>query len=238
MVAALTPEGERSSEALALTTIHGRDLNVDSDTLYKMINALANPSHSNAFIEENLGYWLLYPFALLLLFFFRKGFNLYWSTGLFLLVNLTPQPVEASWLDWVMTPDQQGAYYFTRGDYQEAALRFDDEKWQAAAFYHARQFDKAANIYRQQDDLTSLYNLASSYVKMRNYSKAIGLYQLLLEIEPDNSAVQKDLAIITRLVDEIKRLSESQQEESPPNIVNRDEMMDTSLGADKQKLVK
>ncbi len=239
IVGALTPQAETDGAELALTLARARDLQPGDETLYEMVKRLENKGNSREVSPQNLGYWLLYPLALILLYFFRRGFNLYWASVMVLAVNLTPVPVQASWLDWLMTPDQQGAYYFQQGNYKEAAVRFESAQWQAAAFYHAKQYDKAAKIYRRQDDLTGLYNLATTLTRTRNYSKAKDLYQLLLEIDPDNQAAQKNLTIVTRLIDEIQRLADSQQEEqAQPETVDPDEMMDTSLGTEKQNIGK
>jgi Ca-activated chloride channel family protein len=237
IVVSLTEQAAEQMKSLSLKQLNDADLSPTDDQLYAMVTKLESQNLSREKATRNIGYWLLYPFGLLLLYFFRRGFNLHWVAAILLVVNLTPNTAHAAFIDWWLTSDQQGAYYFEKGDFKEAALRFDSEQWKAAAFVQAKQYKKAVEIYYRQDDLIGLYNLATTYTKARNYSKAQALYQLLLEIEPDNADAKKNLAIVVALIEEIKRMSESQQEEGGEQSTkpaNLDEMIDSSLGADKE----
>jgi Ca-activated chloride channel family protein len=239
IVVSLTEKAAEQMKPLLLKQLNDADLSPTDDQLYAMVTKLESKNLSREKTDRNVGYWLLYPFGLILLYSFRRGFNLHWAAAILLVVNLTPNTAHAALIDWWLTSDQQGAYYFEKGDFKEAALRFDNVQWKAAAFVQAKQYKKAVEIYRRQDDLTGLYNLATTYTKARNYSKAQALYQLLLEIEPDNADAQKNLAIVVALIEEIKRTSESQQDEGGEQSTkpaNPDEMMDSSLGADKDDI--
>lgn len=238
IVAALSSNAEELANQLNLELITSSEIDKSTQQAAELVAKLAADAIAKSSILVNQGYWLLYPAALLLLLFFRRGFNLYWTPAVLLSVSLVPVPAQANWLDWFVSADQQGQYYFDRGDYQEAAIRFNDLDWKALSYYKAKEYRKAAKIYRSQATLQSLFNLAMTYTRGRNYTKAQQLYELLLEIEPDNQAAQNNLRIVKQLIRDIKQLGESQQEESPPESIDADEMIDSNLGADKQTVGK
>lgn len=240
IVAALTPSAEGLASELNLALISTQQLTRNPQEVAEQVTRLTANAIAKSSMLVNHGYWLLYPAALLLLLFFRRGFSLYWTAVIVLSISLSPTPVQAQthWLDWFMTADQQGQFYFNRDDFKEAAIRFNDPEWKAFAHYKAKEYAKAAKIYRELDSPESLFNLAMSYTRGRNYSKAQQLYELLLEIDPDNQAAETNLRVVINLIRDIKQLGESQQEENPPESINPDEMTDSNLGADKQTVGK
>jgi len=64
------------------------------------------------------------------------------------LVHVLRQPERFSLIGLVLPPDQQAQRQFRRGAFVEAAQRFTDPYWQAAAYYRAGDFKQAAGIIR------------------------------------------------------------------------------------------
>ena len=236
--AALTAEAEARAKKLGYSVISRDNLLDTPDKLLAKVASLEQRALGESSQRVNVGYWLLYPAALILLLFFRKGFSLYWASAIVLCVSLQPVPAHASWLDWFFSDNQQAQYYYNQGDYQTAAILFTDPHWKAQAHYQAKEYSKAAKIYRQQNDLQSLFNLAMTYTRGRNYSKAQSLYQLLIEIDANFPGAETNLRIVSQLIKDIKQLGESQQEENPPESINPDDMTDPELGADKPQMGK
>ena len=237
LIAALNDKTAKQAADLGAEVLTGRYLDSGDNRLHKRLTQLANNKHSQQQQLSNVGYWLLYPVLLIVLTFFRRGFNLHWAALLLLWVNMMPQPAQAAFIDWWMTADQQGAYYFNQQQYKQAAESFADPNWQAAAYLYAKEYRKAAELYASQDNLTSLYNLAVANSQGRNYHRAQMLYRLLLKIEPEHHDAANNLRIITALIKEIQDTAENQQEENPPND-NSDpsDMVDEQLGADKPQI--
>lgn len=236
--AALTTEAEEVARKFGYAVISSGSLIETPDRLLAKVASLEKRALGESSQRVNFGYWLLYPAGLILLLFFRKGFSLYWASAIVLCVSLLPAPAQASWLDWFFSDNQQAQYYYNQGDYQTAAILFTDPQWKAQAYYQAKEYSKAAKIYRQQNDLQSLFNLATTYTRARNYSKAQSLYQLLIEIDANFPGAETNLRIVTQLIRDIKQLGESQQEEHPPESVDPDDMTDPELGADKPQMGK
>lgn len=166
--------------------------------------------------------YLLYLFLPLFLLGCRRSWHVF--APLLLLVMLQfPQTVMAqesqddasSWhvLDLLLTRDQQGAYFFWRGDYQEASRRFDDAMWRGTALYLIEDFDGAAQQFSLRDDSVALFNVANSLAHGQRYIKALAAYDSLLKLEPDHALALTNRRVVQTLVDEINAMSESQASE-------------------------
>lgn len=239
LLLALNRKAEDQGEALGLEVLTGNYLDSGDNHLYQRLSDLTKESKSKKTALTNIGYWFLYPLFFIALYFFRKGFSLNWLPMIILSISIMPNTAEARFMDWWMTADQQGAYYFKKQDYKEAALRFENQNWKAAAYVNAKEYKKAVVIYEKQDDLTGLFNLAVTNAKGRQYYQAQKLYQLLLTIEPDNSDAQKNLYIIAALIKEIQETAKKQQEEAPPSENNEtQDMIDEQLGAEYDQIGK
>lgn len=194
------------------------------------------------------GYYLIFPLMALFLLWFRKGWTLYWS--FFLAMNLlfvTQEPaysagneltvetasetatLEASkiefwkqqFIGWWLTPNQQGYWLYSQGNYIEAAERFVDPLRKGLSYYQAEQFKLAAEYFSRIDTPQGLFYLANAQAHGQDYLKAIATYDRLLLIEP--SATEQSLIkellkkaqinrdIVRKLSDAINLMSESQR---------------------------
>jgi len=172
------------------------------------------------------GYYLLYPIALMMLLWFRKGWTLHWSVVLVVLAGLsTPQPSMAddtaaskgltrSFMDLWLTPDQQGRYYLQQGDYRKAAAHFDNIAWRGIAYYRAENFNAAAEMFSRIESAEGYFNLANAWAHGRNYVYAVQAYNQVLKLEPAHAGALKNRDKIQQIIDEINLLSASQQAEA------------------------
>lgn len=173
------------------------------------------------------GYALLFPAMALWLMWFRRGWTLSWSWLLVpLLFVQTPAPVLADeevssggaqishWFaDLWLTPDQQGRLLMQRGNYADAARRFESPQWQALAWYYAEEFMLAAEYFSRTDTDDALFNEANARAHARDYVRAVNRYDQLLASNPDYPGAAANRARVQALIDEINRISESQQQE-------------------------
>ena len=126
---------------------------------------------------KDFGYYLVYPIALLALFWFRRGWTVRWGAALIVLSTVAcgPRPesgagsVDSSrfgFADLWLTHDQQGRYLFERGRYAEAGDRFADFMWQGTARYRAGDMDGAILAFARVDSPEAHFALGNTYARI------------------------------------------------------------------------
>ena len=183
------------------------------------------------------GYYLLYPMALLLLLWFRRGWTLHWCLALLFITSLTPtsplmasdtmasetmtsktmtsgQSLSSRFMDLWLTPDQQGRYYLEQGDYKKAAASFENIAWRGIAYYRSENFTAAAEMFSRIETLEGFFNLANALAQGRNYLAAVRAYDEALKLAPEHRSALKNRAKIQGIIDEINLLSASQKSEA------------------------
>ena len=99
---------------------------------------------------------------------------------------LCPTAVQAgSFMDWWLTPDQQGRLYFERGEYQKAARTFVTKQWKATSFYKAGDFANAAALFEQEETASGRFMLGNSLAKQEKLPEAIAAYKQALSLQPE-----------------------------------------------------
>jgi Ca-activated chloride channel homolog len=180
------------------------------------------------------GYPLVFLCMPLWLMWFRKGWTITWSWLLVpLLLTGAPQPALAqevdeqeltaeaeggSALQWFanlwLTPDQQGRLLLQMGDYRAAAGHFQDPLWKGIAYYYNEDFLQAAEYFSRSDSDDALFNEANARSHARDFLRAVKRYDQLLARSPDYPGARENRDKVQALIDEINRMSESQQEEA------------------------
>jgi Ca-activated chloride channel family protein len=102
-----------------------------------------------------------------------------------LALGLTSTPATAGFLDWWLTPDQQGRLFYQRGDYQHAARMFENEPWKAQAFYSSGDFSNAAVLFAKDETANGYFSLGNALAKQEKLSEAISAYEQALALKPD-----------------------------------------------------
>jgi Ca-activated chloride channel family protein len=205
--------------ALTVDDSDVRALNRRIDSYYVVLEDSALP-----WLDS--GYWLVFPAMALFLMWFRKGWTLTWSVLLVpALLAGSPTPARAVEPDtdprtashWFaniwLTHDQQGRLLMQLGRYPEAARRFDNPLWKAMAYYYNEDFMLAAEYFSRSDSDDALFDEANARAHARDYVRAVKRYDRLLARTPDYPGAAENRAAVQALIDEINRLSESQQEE-------------------------
>ena len=180
------------------------------------------------------GYPLVFVSLAIFLMWFRKGWTLTWTWLLVpLLLGSGPSPALAQeqplatadtadtvpaanhWFaDLWLTGDQQGRLLMQLGRYKEAAPRFDEPMWKGMAHYYAEDFMLAAEYFSRRDSDDALFNEANARAHARDYMRAVQRYDRLLARRPDYQGAVQNRQRVQELIDEINRLSESQQQEA------------------------
>ncbi|KAB0289165.1 VWA domain-containing protein [Vibrio fortis] len=188
---------------------------------------------------KDMGYGLLFPIALIMLLWFRKGWLVQWCVvgvlvaGSFYSNPTMAEPVKLTaekpvqieevtawdkasqwWWDLWLTPDQQGQRLLNQQEYLEAAKHFQDPLRKGVAYYYAREFKLAHSAFLQTKTDLGVYYSATALARQREYLAARDLLKSLLE-KPDLDSelaekVEHNLAVFNGIVEEVNRMSESQ----------------------------
>jgi Ca-activated chloride channel family protein len=180
---------------------------------------------------KDFGYFLLFPIALLSLFWFRRGWTIQWLTGFLLVVFLFhPAPAEAQEFRFVnlwLTADQQGRHFFEKGDYAEAALRFEDPLWTGIANYYNQDYESAIQQFSRLETAESYFNLGNAYVHIQDYTQAVESYEQALKQKPDYTEAEHNRKLVQEILDRITQEEEDKDQSSQPGSL---------LGADEIKM--
>jgi Ca-activated chloride channel homolog len=122
-----------------------------------------------------------------------------------LLVHVLRQPERFSLIGLVLTPDQQAQRQFRRGAFAEAAQRFTDPYWQAAAYYRAGDFKQAAGIYTGLDTPQAAFNYGNALVMLGQYEPAMARYDRALQLHPGWEAAQVNREIARQRAARVKQ---------------------------------
>ncbi|WP_299496247.1 VWA domain-containing protein, partial [uncultured Shewanella sp.] len=110
------------------------------------------------------------------------------------------KPVQAStWNDLWQTADQQGMQAYQDKNYGAAAEDFEHNQWKASALYKEGQYDKALELFKQNNTATGLYNQGNALMQLGQYSKAKATYQDALSKAPNNDDIKANLALAEKL---------------------------------------
>jgi len=227
--------------------------NSDVEWINNNIQQFMLLSNDSAQPWADMSYGLVFLLVTVFLFWFRRGWTIHWHINSLLLVvlltSLPSQPVTAKtvstanqvteikadewhFADLWMTADQQGQYYFNRGDYAQAAVRFHDPMWKASAYYLAEEFSLAHRYFMRVDSLEAQFGAASALAQDREYIAARNLLTDIVKADPDFQGASHNLAIVQKIIDDINRQSESQANTEDEASKELGDEPQTSDGAD------
>ena len=96
----------------------------------------------------------------------------------------------AAFVDWWLTPDQQGRVLFERADYAQAAQRFADPLWKGLAYYASEDFVSAATWFAQVDTAYGYFYLGNAMAHQDRLEEALASYDKALALDPEFGEAQ------------------------------------------------
>ncbi|WP_287420206.1 VWA domain-containing protein [Reinekea sp.] len=163
---------------------------------------------------QDLGYWLLLPIALLLLWVNRQASLS--SAGVLMLVLLSGAPNEALAVDLLHNRNQQAYQALVRQDPELALQLAKDPALRAEAQYQSGQFELAAKTFLSLATPEALFNAGNALAHDGKLEEAVQAYQQSLDRAP-NPAAEKNKALIEAFLQQQQEQQDSQSGEQNPD---------------------
>ncbi|MCF7483701.1 VWA domain-containing protein [Vibrio sp. J1-1] len=151
--------------------------NTDIQQLSRYVERNMQLNGESSMPWKDMGYALLFPIALIMLIWFRKGWLVQWCLIAMVSGSLVmpsevmaenvslkaeePQVVQKVttfdkaaqwWWDLWLTPDQQGQGLFNKQEYLDAAKHFSDPLHKGTAYYYASEFELAHSAFLEMQN--------------------------------------------------------------------------------------
>ncbi|WMN88856.1 VWA domain-containing protein [Vibrio parahaemolyticus] len=151
--------------------------NADIQQLNRYVERNMQLNGESSMPWKDMGYALLFPIALIMLIWFRKGWLVQWCLIAMVSGSLAmPSEVRAEnvslkseepqliqtlsafdktiqwWWDLWLTPDQQGQRLFNKQEYLDAAKHFSDPLRKGTAYYYASEFELAHSAFLEMQN--------------------------------------------------------------------------------------
>lgn len=157
-------------------------------------------------VWEDMGYYLFWLPALLLLYYFRKGVLIASMVLLF--------GISSAKAGWFLNNNQEAARAFEKQNYAEAAQKFDIDAWKAAALYKDGKYEDALAEFGKRSDNTALYNQGNALAKAGKIAEAIKKYEQVLQEDSNFEDARFNLEYL-------KKMQQQQQNQSQQNQQNK-----------------
>jgi len=213
-VLAMLPAGarDRGFDQLSATVV---PVTPDAGDIHQIDRHL-NAAYRQAMLEnadqpwDDRGYWLAWPAAVLILFWFRRGWTMRWVAIAAIAVGLSaPAPARAEGVaDWFLTPDQQGRLAYQRKDYERAAELFVDPLWRGFALYRAGKYEAAAEVLARVETAQAAMLQGMAHIKSRGYRDGVRAFETAVKRDPDYPGAAENLAVAREIVDYVERVRE------------------------------
>lgn len=143
---------------------------------------------------QDQGIYFIIPFAIILLFYFRKGMVLF-----LFLIGLNSCSKNQKFKDLWLTKDYQGQLELDKGNYEQAGEFFQDPLRKGVGYYKAANYDKAIRAFSKDTTAQGMYNLGLSYYKNGDYAAAALAFGRTIEIDPNMEAAKSNLKVVQHL---------------------------------------
>lgn len=151
--------------------------------------------------------------------------------------------LEGKWRDLWIRQDYQAYQLFKKGLIKNAAEKFEDPSWKAAAWYRLGQFDKAAHYYAQLDTPEAHFNRGNALVQQGKLKEALDAFNKTLDMDIEFRDASYNRQLVEEFLESKKELKKSTkpkpQQQNKSQQTPKGPLKENSEGGSKnKKLVK
>ena len=161
---------------------------------------------------------------------FRRGWILLVALAI---LPMTEPVYAATWDDLWQTRDQQARALLEEGAAGEAVELFENPDWKAVAQYRAQDYAASAQMFAEQEDTRSLYNLGNAMARLGELESAIDAYEQVLEIDPDDADAEYNRDLLKQVQEQQQQQNQGDQQE-PSDQQGEGEQSDESGESDQE----
>ena len=208
----------RINIAATTLTLNDDDIKWIQRRVQHHLEAVQQKDSKTRWVDE--GYWLTFPIAVISALWFRRGWTVRWTSAAALIFILPPSsPSSFSWLDLWLTHDQQGRYYFQKGEYRKAAEVFDDPQWRGLSLARAGDYESAVNAFALGESAEAWFNQGDALAHIGKYPEAVQAYQQALQLRSPWPEAQENLTLVQSLIPKSKdKDKEDKEQEISPDL--------------------
>lgn len=147
-------------------------------------------------VWDDLGWLLIFPVLALSLLWFRRGWVIQWC-WLLLPMAFGSCGVDSKHPDWWYSKDYQGQMLADKGDFEEAADRFESARYKAVAYYKSGNYEAAADLFALDSTAAGTFNHGLALAKLGRYDEAMDAFDSAAELDPAMKARAEESAYRT-----------------------------------------
>ena len=131
---------------------------------------------------QDRGLWFAIPFALFVLWSFRRGRVIF---SLVFISMLSSCSGDFTFADLWITQDFQAQRLYDEGDFKGAASLYTDPMHKGVSYFKAGEYESAIQNFRQDSSAMGAYNLGLAYFQNGDYAAAELAFGKALEMDPE-----------------------------------------------------
>lgn len=120
--------------------------------------------------------------------------------------------IKGSFIGLWLSPNQQGRYYYEKGDYRAAAEAFENPLWKGVACYRTGDFNAAVLQFARVDTPEGYFNLGDAYAHLGKLDQAAKSFSETLRQRQGFIAAKENLVLVKSLIQKQK----DQKKKRPP----------------------
>lgn len=146
---------------------------------------------------QDRGLWLAIPFALFVLWSFRRGRVIF---SLLTVVMLSSCSGNFTFADLWITKDFQAQRLYDSGEFEQAAGLYTDPMHKGVSYFKAGEYERAIQYFSQDTTAMGSYNLGLAYFQNGDFAAAELAFGKALEINPELNDARANQELIGQII--------------------------------------